>query len=189
MDIRSTFESELTEHTGKLRYHAGTREVSGRIGGVKRAFPETEKLKQSPKVIAAAIRKGKGKVFRQVHSVVETAMLTKGYSAPKRSSGVRSVDPHKGKRYCIHCRQAHTKGQHRFHGKGSFQQTHLFSFGKNPKMQGVKIYGKVLRIEAQKTGKHLCDSACKKANHRYYHDFRVKPSMYGLPDGSLLIKK
>ena len=55
--------------------------------------------------------------------------------------------------------------------------------------QATKIYGKVLRIEAQKTGKHHCDAECKRCGHRYYHDFRVKASMYGLPDGSILIKK
>lgn len=212
-DIRAVFaESGVTEHTGRLRYHEGTREVSGRVRGVKHAFPETEKLKQSPKVIAAAIRRGRGKVYRQVYGTVEREMERKGF-APSKSSGKRTVEPHKGKRYCVRCRELHTKGQHRFHGKGSYHQTHLFSFNpmrkrrrrKNPSGNSVgerqrkgmalnppgrvKIYGKVLRIEAQKTGKHLCDSACKRAGHRYYHDFRVKPSMYGLPDGSLLIKK
>lgn len=58
---------------------------------------------------------------------------------------------------------------------------------RNPPL--TRIYGKVLRVEAQKTGKHVCDSGCKKAGHRYFHVFKVSPSMYGLPDGSLLIKK
>ena len=60
---------------------------------------------------------------------------------------------------------------------------------KNPPGQITRIYGRVLRIEAQKTGKHQCDAACKRCGHRYYHDFRRKPSMYGLPDGSILIKE
>jgi len=57
---------------------------------------------------------------------------------------------------------------------------------KNPK--ATLIYGTVNRIIATKTQKHICDAECKRHGHRYYHDFASKPQMYGLPDGSLLIK-
>lgn len=57
---------------------------------------------------------------------------------------------------------------------------------KNPK--AVLIYGRVNRIIATKTQNHICDAECKRHGHRYYHDFSSKPKMYGLPDGSLLIK-
>lgn len=53
---------------------------------------------------------------------------------------------------------------------------------------GVLIYGKVIRIEAQKTQPHLCDDDCKAYGHRYYHNFKTSPKMYGMADGSLLIK-
>jgi len=60
---------------------------------------------------------------------------------------------------------------------------------RNPGTQKpVLIYGNVQRIYAVKTQDHICDADCKAHGHRYYHDFKSKPKMYGLPDGSLLIK-
>ena len=56
----------------------------------------------------------------------------------------------------------------------------------NPKH--VLIYGEIHRVTGVKTQKHICDADCKRHGHKYYHDFSSKPQMYGLPDGSLLIK-
>lgn len=60
----------------------------------------------------------------------------------------------------------------------------------NPPGRAVLIYGRVIRVIAKKTGPHNnCDAECKRCNHEYFHDFKAGAVMYGLPDGSILIKK
>ena len=58
---------------------------------------------------------------------------------------------------------------------------------RNPPKGAREIYGRLLRIEAQKGRGHVCDAACKKANHCYFHDFSRHARVFGLPDGSLWI--
>jgi hypothetical protein len=54
--------------------------------------------------------------------------------------------------------------------------------------EAVLIYGSVDRIYATKTQEHICDAECKRNGHRYFHNFKTHPKMYGLPDGSILLK-
>lgn len=57
----------------------------------------------------------------------------------------------------------------------------------NPPM--TKIYNRVVEIKASKAGMpHACDSACRRAGHNYKHRFSSKACIYGLPDGSILIR-
>jgi hypothetical protein len=56
---------------------------------------------------------------------------------------------------------------------------------KNPP---VKIYEKLVEIVAVKGPGHPCDAACKRARHTYVHKFTSRPSIYGMPDGSLVIR-
>jgi hypothetical protein len=136
--IRDLAESGITELTGKGRREYGTEGAFvGRYGGLKPSFPELLKIKDSPKQIAAAIRRGSGPAYERVYDVVSKQAEREGYMpARRRSPGRPTVAPHEGRIYCKRCQDFHTKGQHRFHGPGSFHRTHLFSFGGNVKMRG-----------------------------------------------------
>lgn len=240
--------SGATEMTGKSRRAGGhgEGEFVGRFGGLKPMFPELQKIKDSPASIARAIERGKGKVFTRVRRTVQKEMEREGYKASRSAGGKKSVAPHDGRVYCTRCSDFHTKGQHRFHGPGSYHRTHLFAFNPMPieaarrtfallmqvarkrkltaterarlavarqQLRGIKksvmrnkvrgsrrqhkarrnpggkqIYGKVIDITCRRTGPHRCDAACKRVNHTYRHKFETNPPIYGLPDGSLLIK-
>ena len=53
----------------------------------------------------------------------------------------------------------------------------------------IQIYERYLRIEAVKMRKHSYGGKSTAAGQRYFHDFTTKNArIYGLPDGSLLIK-
>lgn len=67
------------------------------------------------------------------------------------------------------------------------RKTKLKSVKSNPG-KPVLIYQHVDRIYATKGPGHICDPECAKNGHRYFHDFKTRPKMYGLPDGSILIK-
>jgi hypothetical protein len=52
----------------------------------------------------------------------------------------------------------------------------------------VTIYKRVLSIQAQKIGFHRhCDAECKRAGHKYIHDFKPGAKLLGIPDGSFLM--
>lgn len=60
--------------------------------------------------------------------------------------------------------------------------------GKTNPPDKVMIYGRLIRIEAQKTQTHICDDECKRVNHKYFHDFTSHPEIWGMPNGDLVIK-
>lgn len=131
-EIADLAQSGVTEMTGKGRRDSSGAFV-GRFGGLKPSYPELQRIPDTPKQIALAIRRGQGRRYERVYKVVSDAMVGAGYVPyRKRSPGRPAVPPHEGKAYCQHCRELHTRGAHRFHGPGAFQRTHLFSFGSNP---------------------------------------------------------
>lgn len=329
LDIAAMGRSGVGEMTGKARreYYVSPHEVGkivGRYGGLN--IPELERAGVSPSVAARAIERGHGKVFNRILREVVSEGEREGLKrSRKRSRGKLVIPPHAQlTKRCKLCGVDHSKGEHRFHGKGAFHSTHLFAFGGNPAMKrrrnpqeipdvfkrflehigylpatfspemlratynfytkdgpkvdrqayekfkrgrslfsegplfnrrrpkvsrrrmkrknpGVgraftfhgsfrslilarrreratpgsfilekngryyvlkmkragsrnprrrprarknppgltKIYGRVLRVEAQKTQKHRCDAECAAANHCYYHNFKVGPALYG----------
>ncbi len=184
-EIADIAESGVTEMTGKLRRGGDRDDVVGRFGGMKPSYPELNKLSAGPKEIARSIRKGKGLAYRRIYAVVEAALEQRGFQrARKKTRGRLSVAPHEPLRKCKHCGHLHTKSEHRFHGPGAFHNTHLWGF--NPPLK--VIYGQVLRIEAKKTQKHVCDADCRRCDHSYVHDFKPGAVMYGLPNGDILIR-
>lgn len=131
-EIADIAQSGATEMTGKGRRDSSGAFV-GRFGGLKPLYPELQRIRDTPKQIAEAIRRGQGRRYERVYRVVSDAMAGAGYVPHrKRSPGRPTIPPHEGKSYCLHCRETHTRGQHRFHGPGAYHHTHLFSFGGNP---------------------------------------------------------
>jgi hypothetical protein len=50
------------------------------------------------------------------------------------------------------------------------------------------IYGRIESVNAQKTGFHRhCDAECKRAKHKYVHDFKPGAKLLGIPDGCYLV--
>ena len=92
--------------------------------------------------------------------------------------GQRRVYPVKGKRKPRYRGASETR-------RKTYTTKRTAVLASNPKR--TCIYGRVIRIDAQKTQKHLCDTACKRYGHKYTHGFKSGAKMYGLPNGDILI--
>lgn len=194
--LRSIYETATNGHWELVGKTAGYRDeetgewVIGRRvrGGWSDEVPELPE-RFSPKITAAALRRGAGVRYRAIVQAVRSYGIRHGlarFSRKKRPS----VAPHRAlTKKCLVCGVPHTKKQHKFHGVHSFHRSHMFAFNpmKNPRSPLPLLYGRVLRVEAQKTQKHVCDSGCREVHHRYYHDFTSSPDMLGLPAGSQLV--
>jgi hypothetical protein len=189
--IAEAFESGISKQTGRAVMvesgaGGGGRQVIRRIKGVKSGFPELGILdKDTPAAIAAAIRRGKGKIYERVRWAVAHGFEKTGqFSRSTRPAGRRSVKPHPGRKYCRHCRTAHTKGQHIAHGRGSFHRTHLFSFGAkhNPRERGGLVrMGRLIELRYDRDhGAHP---------GFYKHVFKSKPTVYYDPQKNVILVK
>lgn len=154
--IADLVHSGVTEMTGKAKREYGMEGAFvGRFGGLKPMFPELETLKESPSQIARAIDRSSGVLYDRVRSTVRHEMEREGFKAPRRSVEKKTIPPHEGRVYCRHCAEFHTRGQHRFHGGGSYLQTHLFPF-KNPTMTHKEAQKKFAEImKGLRQGLHL----------------------------------
>jgi hypothetical protein len=174
-------ESGATEMTGRLIRGGDRDDVVGRFGGVKKSYPELLQISAGPKRIAATIRKGKGKAFETIRGLM-AGQLSKAGFAPgrKRSPGKRSVAAHTALARCAHCGELHTRGQHRFHGKGAFHQTHLWGFNP-PAPAKAKRIGRVRKI--------WYDRDQGNRQGAYYHIFTRKAAgLWTEPNGKVSIR-
>jgi len=185
-----------SEMTGKARREYGHEGAFvGRFGGVKPAFRELRHVGAGPKQIGAAIARGKGKVFTQVYEAAREEMEREGFKparARARSRGRLTVAPHKRlRRYCLHCRSFHAKGEHRFHGAGSFHRTHLFSFNKKKKARSNPSGRAVGAVRGRRIGR-IVEIRYERDFGRkpgyYKHVFRVPASVYCMPDKSVRVR-
>jgi hypothetical protein len=211
MEIRAIAETGQTHRTGKthrVKHESGEETRSRRFGGMSSSYPELSRAGVSPSVAAKAIARGKGKVYNRLKLATERQLEPYFKRARKRYPEKPTVAAHPRKTAkCKSCGVAHGKGVHRFHGEGAFHRTHMFAFNPGQTRRGrmrrnpydprlVEIYGRLLRIEAQKTQAHACDPDCAKVEHKYYHPFKPgahifgvdEPGMYKLDKGDLIIK-
>ncbi len=177
-EIRDLAESGYSELTGRARreYYRTPQDVGrvvGRFGGLN--IKELQSVGVSHQQAAQAIRRGKGKVFARIETSVRREMEREGFKpARKRSTGpLLDVAPHAGRRYCAHCRTFHAKGQHRFHGEGSFHRTHLFAFGDNvPNVAEAKrVFAQLMQIARERKLSQAERQALQRASQviRYSH--------------------
>lgn len=166
-------------------------EVTGRFdedahrvrGGWADEFPELP-LRFGPKVTAKAIRRGRGRVFAQIVAAARDYVIAEGQVKKERRQ--YPVKPHRALMVtCQVCGVPHSRSAHRSHGKGGFVRSGHAR--KNPASYMPLIYGRVLRVYAKKTQQHRCDAGCKEVHHRYYHDFKSGPDMYGLPANTKIL--
>lgn len=135
-EIREFVRSGATEMVGKTKRGASGK-VEGRYkGGATIMFPELAVMR-SPGEAAKAIGRGKGKVYNRLRREVIRQLAPHFPKQRIRAPEKPSVSPHpKLTRKCKLCKVAHGKGQHRFHGQGSFHSTHAFGFNppENPEL-------------------------------------------------------
>lgn len=162
--------------------------VVGRFRGSLAAYPEVAHTGYQPGQIAKAIRRGKGVVYRRVRADVRRGLEPYFPKERKRYPERPTVPPHERlTKKCQVCGLYHGKGQHRFHGEGSFHQTHLFSFNPRGGSMPTQIYAQVLSIVAKKGPGHKCSPGCRRANHTYIHRFKSRPPMTGSADRQTLM--
>lgn len=113
----------------------------------------------------------------------------------KRLTGItKKLNPHKRNPTSTRSRtrtststRAHTSGNVTVTGGAGDGATTVRIAKRNPSRRRTIIYGRVIRIDAQKTQKHLCDASCKRHGHKYTHGFKPGAKMYGLPNGDIII--